>query len=82
MDRDWVDLADHDGAPVTQPSLFLGGSLDASTTWLSDAIAAYPVTLPGLRGSHILEGCGHWIQQERPAEVNEHLIKWLAGLPS
>ncbi|WP_405858920.1 alpha/beta hydrolase [Streptomyces sp. NBC_01515] len=82
MDRDWEDLVAYDGAPVTQPSLFLGGSLDASTTWLSDAIAAYPVTLPGLRGSHILEGCGHWIQQERPAEVNQYLINWLAGLPS
>ena len=82
MDRDWEELAPYDGAPITQPSLFLGGSLDASTTWLSDAIAAYPVTLPGLRGSHILEGCGHWIQQERPAEVNEHLLNWLADLPS
>ncbi|MFG2374428.1 alpha/beta fold hydrolase [Streptomyces sp. NPDC048504] len=81
MDRDWEDLVAYDGAPITQPSLFLGGSLDASTTWLSDAIAAYPVTLPGLRGSHILEGCGHWIQQERPAEVNQHLLNWLAGLP-
>ncbi|MFD4557249.1 alpha/beta fold hydrolase [Streptomyces sp. NPDC058469] len=82
MDRDWEDLAPYDGAPITQPSLFLGGSLDASTIWLSDAIAAYPVTLPGLRGSHILEGCGHWIQQERPAEVNQHLTNWLAELPS
>ena len=82
MDRDWEELALYDGASITQPSLFLGGSLDASTTWLSDAIAAYPVTLPGLRGSHILEGCGHWIQQERPAEVNEHLLNWLADLPS
>ncbi|WP_327404443.1 alpha/beta hydrolase [Streptomyces sp. NBC_01288] len=81
MDRDWEDLAPYDGALITQPSLFLGGSLDASTTWLSDAIAAYPVTLPGLRGSHILEGCGHWIQQERPAEVNQHLLNWLAELP-
>jgi pimeloyl-ACP methyl ester carboxylesterase len=82
MDQDWEDMAAHDGAPIPQPSLFLGGSLDASTTWLSDAIAAYPATLPGLRGSHILEGCGHWIQQERPAEVNQHLLNWLAGLPS
>jgi pimeloyl-ACP methyl ester carboxylesterase len=82
MDRDWEDLAAYDGAPITQPSLFLGGSLDASTTWLSDAIAAYPATLPGLRGSHILEGCGHWIQQERPAEVNQYLTNWLAELPS
>ncbi|MFA3834943.1 alpha/beta fold hydrolase [Streptomyces aureus] len=82
MDRDWQDLAAHGGAPVTQPSLFIGGALDASTTWLSDAIAAYPTTLPGLRSSHLLDGCGHWIQQERGEDVNRILIEWLAGLPA
>ncbi|MFD8722713.1 alpha/beta fold hydrolase [Streptomyces sp. NPDC059629] len=81
MDRDWEDLAAYDGAPITQPSLFAGGSLDASTTWLADAIEAYPVTLPGLVSSHLLDGCGHWIQQERPDEVNRLLVDWLAGLP-
>ncbi|MFE2989033.1 alpha/beta fold hydrolase [Streptomyces sp. NPDC059262] len=81
MDRDWADLAAHAGAPVTQPSLFIGGALDASTTWLSDAIAAYPTTLPGLRSSHLLDGCGHWIQQERGDDVNRILLDWLAGLP-
>ncbi|MET8638788.1 alpha/beta hydrolase [Streptomyces sp. NPDC004680] len=82
MDRDWEDLADFDGAPITQPSLFIGGSMDASTTWLADAIKAYPVTLPGLVGSHLLDDCGHWIQQERPAEVNRLLTDWLAALPA
>jgi pimeloyl-ACP methyl ester carboxylesterase len=82
MDRDWKDLAGFAGAPVTQPSLFLGGALDASTTWLSDAIAAVAAALPGLRASHILEGCGHWIQQERPEEVNRHLLDWLTSLPT
>jgi pimeloyl-ACP methyl ester carboxylesterase len=81
MDRDWEELAAHRGAPVTQPSLFIGGAMDASTTWLSDAIDAYPTTLPGLRSSHILDGCGHWIQQERGDDVNRILIEWLAGLP-
>ncbi|WP_067828284.1 alpha/beta fold hydrolase [Actinomadura kijaniata] len=82
MDRDWEDLAAFDGAPITQPSLFAGGGLDASTTWLADAIEAYPVTLPGLMSCHILDGCGHWIQQERPAEVNRLLTDWLAALPT
>ncbi|WP_431782161.1 alpha/beta fold hydrolase [Streptomyces chumphonensis] len=81
MDRDWEDLAPHRGAPIPQPSLFAGGSLDASTTWMADAIDAYPVTLPGLTSSHILDGCGHWIQQERPEEVNRLLTAWLASLP-
>lgn len=80
MDRDWADLAGHRGAPIRQPALFLGGSLDASTTWMADAIEAYPTTLPGLTSSHLLEGCGHWIQQERPDEVNGHLLDWLASL--
>ncbi|MET7882870.1 alpha/beta fold hydrolase [Streptomyces avermitilis] len=81
MDRDWEDLASFDGAPVRQPSLFIGGGLDASTRWLADAIEAYPVTLPGLVSSHILDGCGHWLQQERPQDTNRLLTDWLASLP-
>ncbi|MEY9904773.1 pimeloyl-ACP methyl ester carboxylesterase [Catenulispora sp. MAP12-49] len=77
MDRDWEDLAAFDGAPITQPSLFLGGARDASTTWLADAIEAFPRTLPGLSAAHILDGCGHWLQQERPEEVNALLVSWL-----
>ncbi|AYV31845.1 Soluble epoxide hydrolase [Streptomyces sp. ADI95-16] len=82
MDRDWEDLAGFDGAPITQPSLFVGGALDASTTWMAEAIKAYPATLPGLVSSEVLDGCGHWIQQERPAEVNRLLTGWLAALPA
>ncbi|TKK89236.1 alpha/beta hydrolase [Herbidospora galbida] len=81
MDRDWEDLAHVDGAPITQPSLFAGGALDASTMWMADAVEAYPVTLPGLVSSHLLDGCGHWIQQERPGEINEILTGWLDVLP-
>ncbi|WP_432187935.1 alpha/beta fold hydrolase [Streptomyces sp. Tue6028] len=81
MDRDWEDLAAFDGSPLTQPSLFVGGRLDASTMWLADAIEAYPTTLPGLVSSHLLDGCGHFVQQERPDEVNRILTDWLAALP-
>ncbi|MEU6553493.1 alpha/beta hydrolase [Streptomyces sp. NPDC046915] len=82
MDRDWADLAEFAGAPVTQPSLFLGGGEDASTTWLADAIDAFPATLPGLRASHLLDGCGHWIQQERPEETTRFLTTWLDSVMS
>ena len=37
-------------------------------------------TLPGLRGCHIIEGAGHWIQRERASAVNDLLIKFLKGL--
>ena len=36
--------------------------------------------IPDLRGADVLAGCGHWTQQERPAEVNERLLAWLKGL--
>jgi pimeloyl-ACP methyl ester carboxylesterase len=82
VDRDWEDLAAWDGAPLRQPSLFIGGDLDATTIWMSAAIDAFPTTLPGLVSSHLLKGCGHWIQQERADEVNGLLTDWLRALPA
>jgi pimeloyl-ACP methyl ester carboxylesterase len=37
-------------------------------------------SVPSLRKSVILPGCGHWIQQERPNEVNAELIAFLNSL--
>ena len=79
--RDWEDLAAWDGKPIHQPSLFIGGELDASTTWAARAINNHPQTLPGISSSHIIEGGGHWIQQEHPDRVNRLVIDWLRSLP-
>ena len=32
-----------------------------------------------LRGVHVLPGCGHWTQQERPAEVTAILARLAEG---
>ena len=32
------------------------------------------------RGSTIIEGAGHWVHQERPAEVNAALLAFLQSL--
>jgi pimeloyl-ACP methyl ester carboxylesterase len=80
VDRDWVDLQPWRGMPITVPSLFVGGERDGPTIWGQRAIANFPDTLPGLRGSHVLSRCGHWVQQERPHEVNELLVSWLKAL--
>ena len=33
-----------------------------------------------LRGKHVIEGAGHWVQQERPELVNERLLAFLGML--
>jgi len=55
----------------------------ASGTWFSrcsETPAPHASALPDLRGLHLLPGCGHWTQQERPQAVNDHLLAWLRGL--
>ncbi|HWC36755.1 MAG TPA: alpha/beta hydrolase [Mycobacteriales bacterium] len=80
VDRDWVDLRAWTGAPIRQPSLFIGGEKDGPVIWGQNAIKRFPESLPGLRGSHILDNCGHWVQQEKSEEVNRLLVEWLNGL--
>lgn len=82
--RNWRLTAPWHGQPIHQPSMFIAGSRDGVLKFPASAqqIEAFGRTLPGLRGSHILEGAGHWIQQERAAEVNRLLLDFLAGLPS
>jgi len=36
--------------------------------------------VPNLQQSIILPGCGHWTQQERPAEVNTAILGFLKAL--
>ena len=35
---------------------------------------------PGLREPVLLEGCGHWTQQERPGEVSKAMIGFIREL--
>jgi len=81
VDRDWEDLAVWADRPITVPSLFIGGERDGATQLGARTIARFGETLPGLRGSHVLAGCGHWTQQERVTEVNQLLIGFLDSLP-
>lgn len=80
--RNWELSGPWRGQPIRQPSQFIAGSRDGVLRFpaAKSQIEAYSTTLPGLRGSHILEGAGHWVQQERPADVNELLIEFLKGL--
>ena len=80
--RNWELSGPWRGQPIRQPSQFIAGSRDGVLRFpaAKSQLEAYPKTLPGLRGSHILDGAGHWVQQERSADVNRLLIEFLKGL--
>ncbi len=75
-------LAPWRGCVIGQPSLFIAGARDGVLKFpaAKRQIDDFPRTLPGLRGCHILEGAGHWIQRERAAVVNELLLGFLRTL--
>lgn len=75
-------LAPWRGLPIRQPSLFIAGKRDDVLKFPASQaqIDAYPRTLPALRGCHLLEGAGHWIQRERAEAVSTLLIGFLRGL--
>jgi pimeloyl-ACP methyl ester carboxylesterase len=70
------------GCVIRQPSLFIAGSKDDVLRFpgMQQRLATLEKVLPGLRGSHILEGAGHWVQRERAAEVNRLLVDFLRAL--
>jgi pimeloyl-ACP methyl ester carboxylesterase len=79
LDRNWELTAPWHGAQIHQPSLFIAGSRDSVITSLIGAkrIGDMERVLPNLKGKLIIEGAGHWIQQERADEVNAALIEFL-----
>jgi epoxide hydrolase A/B len=80
LDRMWELTPFLSGAKLRQPSLFVAGEVDAVLTMYREHFDALEETMPNLRNKVVLPGAGHWIQQERPATVNEILIEFLAGL--
>jgi pimeloyl-ACP methyl ester carboxylesterase len=48
---------------------------------MDQIIAGLPYFVPQLRATLMLPSCGHWTQQERPAEVNSAVIDFLQQLP-
>ena len=80
IDRNWEVTPFLSGAKIRQPSLFAAGEFDAVVTLYRKGFDSLEETMPGLRKKVVVPGAGHWIQQERPNEVNDLLIEFLASL--
>lgn len=74
FDRNWEETPQLDGAKIEVPALMVTAEWDPV---LTPAMATLmPAYVPDLE-THLVDGCGHWTQQERPDELNRLLVDWL-----
>jgi pimeloyl-ACP methyl ester carboxylesterase len=80
LDRNWELTPELSGdrAKVTVPARLIGGADDPVLLMTPPAIQE--ALLEDDRGTVIVPGAGHWVQQEKPAEVNAALLEFLSGL--
>lgn len=83
-ERDFAQLAAFDGKRIAQPAAFLAGRLDAILRMFPgvDMVDVMRAQFDDLRTVRLIDDAGHWLQQERPAEVNAALLAFLRGLPA
>jgi pimeloyl-ACP methyl ester carboxylesterase len=82
-ERDFAWLQQFKDRKLDMPTLLIGGDKDPAFNGfgrIADPGAMMRQHVSDLRGVHVLPGCGHWTQQERPAQVNALLIPWLKSL--
>lgn len=76
LDRNWQIMADPASATITAPALFIGGTDDPVLAFTRRDRVAEVVT--GAYREVLLDGAGHWLQQQRPEQVNAALLDFLA----
>lgn len=84
MDRSWEWAVKAHNWKILVPALMVTAEKDP--VLLPVMTTGMEKKIPNLTRGHI-ENCGHWTQMEKPAAVNEILIKWLgevhaASVPS
>jgi pimeloyl-ACP methyl ester carboxylesterase len=79
---DFEQQAPFASSAIRQPAAFIAGTLDPVLSFVPgvDLIAVMRERVADLRLVRLIEGPGHWIQQERPAEVNTALSEFLKTL--
>jgi pimeloyl-ACP methyl ester carboxylesterase len=81
-----AELETFSGRSIDVPSCFISGSQDWGTYQRPGVYEAMQTrACTRMLGCHLVEGAGHWVQQEQPERVTHLLLDFLkeaAGLPS
>jgi pimeloyl-ACP methyl ester carboxylesterase len=81
-DLDFAQQEEIVNRKIEQPAAFIAGQLDPVLTFIPgvDLVEVMRQHVADLRLVRIIDGAGHWVQQERPNEVNAALLEWLRGI--
>ncbi|MEP7203574.1 MAG: alpha/beta hydrolase [Ilumatobacteraceae bacterium] len=82
LDANFEIVKDLEPERLTMPVYFIGGTDDVVNVMDPSGVERMKNVLPNFRGSTILDGVGHWTQQEAPAAFNDALLGFLRTLGS
>ena len=79
------------GKPITELEMFSGCTIDVPACFIAGqrdwGVYQFPGALERMettactqwRGTHLVDGAGHWVQQEQPEEVSRLLLQFIDG---
>jgi pimeloyl-ACP methyl ester carboxylesterase len=74
------DLEVFAGRTIDVPSTFIAGKSDWGIYQAPGALERMQETAcTDMKDIHLIEGAGHWVQQEKAAEVNSLLVDFCGG---
>ncbi|OAG03335.1 alpha/beta-hydrolase [Paraphaeosphaeria sporulosa] len=68
------------GRKIECPSIFISGAKDWGNYQEPGALQGFPKTCSQFKGVRIIEGAGHWPQQEQPEAVVKEILGFLENL--
>ena len=72
IDRNWEITKNTHGKKISTPSCFITGEDDPVGKWAPINSNLYE----NLIENHSISDCGHWVQQEKPDQVNQILLEF------
>jgi len=80
IDANWERSKDIPASVYTMPTGFITGAVDPVNFMMPGAAEEMAELMPDFRGVTVVDGAGHWVQQERPEETNAALLTFLASV--
>jgi len=75
--RQLAELEIFSGRTIDVPACFIAGKSDWGVYQFPGAFERMPQVCRDWRGAHLIDGAGHWVQQEQPEETARLLLEFL-----